>query len=210
MEEKVATQGNSKSEAGDLTGLFTPANVKDFTENNIGNLLNFINGKYAEIVVYVPIDKIPKSLISTTFYGIEKEMPLSALLTELGITGINSSQIEQIKIINPVSTAALLISLIAVFAVLLALFKLTDLHKRYVFPGLALFFAGLLLLIGSQTGQVLVGDWIQSLPLQENLTGKIPVVVLPTIISGITKLWILEAILGICSGLALFFIGKKK
>jgi hypothetical protein len=43
--------------------LITVQNIKDFTDKNITNILNFTKGKMAELTFYIPVQKIPKEML---------------------------------------------------------------------------------------------------------------------------------------------------
>jgi len=199
LDSQVVAGGGSKSDAAPLTSLVTPDALKDFIDNNIDNLLGFINGKNKEIVVYIPVQKITGSLLPTGIDGISEEMPINDLLTEFNVQGVSVSQIEQVKILGTVSTYIFVLSAILMILILFAL----------NFSGLTILLGGLFAGIGAVTVFFFKNAITLGLSGEQSLPAIILRIISPPVLQKIYNLWLYESIIMIFVGIVLFFVKKQ-
>jgi hypothetical protein len=199
LDSQVIAGGGSKSDAAPLTDLVTPDNLKDFINNNIDNLLGFINGKNKEIVVYIPVQKIPSSLLPTGIDGISEQMTLSNLLTEFNIQGVTVTQIEQVKIIGTVSTYIFVLSVILMILILFAL----------NFSGLTILLGGLFVGIGAIIIVFFKNAITLGLSGEQSLPAMILRIISPPVLHQIHNLWFSESLIMFAIGAFLFFVKKQ-
>jgi hypothetical protein len=198
LNNQVAAGGGIKSDTAPLTSLVTPENVKDVVENNIDNLLGFINGSKKDIFVYLPIDKIPVEFLPVTKNKISKETKLQDVLNEFNIQGVSAIQIEQIKTIGMVVNVTLILSIIVMIGILYAL----------NFSGLTLFFGGLFVGVGAIIVVFLENAITLGLSGEQNMVVVILRIVSPPVLQKIYNLWLSESLVMIVVGVLLFFIKK--
>jgi len=199
LDNQVVAGGGSKNDAAPLTSLVTPDNLKDFIDNNIDNLLGFINGKNKEIVIYIPVKRIPISLLPIGIGRISEQMPIGNLLTEFNVQGISVSQIEQVKIIGTVSTYIFILSAVLIILILFAL----------NFSSLTIFLAGLSIGIGAVVIIFFKNAITLGLLSVQNLAAMILRIVAPPVLQKIYILWLSESLIMIVVSIFLFFINKS-
>ena len=125
-----------------LTDLITPENLQDLIGKNINNVLQFANGKAGELIVYVPVNKIPKQLLSKSFGDMKEQMKLTDLLTEFNVSGISPSQIQMISRVGAGAWLFLIVTCLVSILVLYLLYILVVSGKRLVAPGVSLILGG--------------------------------------------------------------------
>lgn len=199
LESQVVTGGGSKGDAAALTDLVTPANVKDVIENNIDNLLGFINDGTKDIFVYLPVDKIPAEFLPVTKNKISEETKLQDLLNEFNIQGVSAVQIEQIKTIGMVANVTLILSIIVMVGILFAL----------NLSGLTLFFGGLFVGVGAIIIVFLENAITLGLSSEQNMVVVILRIVSPPVLQKISSFWLPESLIMIVVGVILLFIKKS-
>ena len=195
---QVVAGGGSKNDATPLTNLVTPDILKDFIENNVDNLLGFINGKNKEIIVYIPIEKIPKTLLAGGTNGISEYMPLSELLTEFNVQGISASQIEQIKVIGIVTNYVFVISGVIVVLILFAL----------NFSGLTILLGGISIGAGALVIVFFRNAVVHGLAGEQNLVAMILKIVSPPVLQQVIKFWTCESLVIILIGIVVTVVKK--
>lgn len=208
VEDQIVSEGGRKSDVTILTDLITPANVKDFLDRNIVNLLSYANGKAAELIVYVPVSKIPRSLIPSNFAGISEQMPLTTLLSKFNIMGIGPGQIQYISLFGRGINYFLILDWALAVLFLFLLFVLVERGKRFIAPGITLLLSGLLTVslygVVITTNANIAKDSIQIKSIAESLFSAITI----PVFQEISKTWLIAGIVLIVVGLGLFFFKK--
>lgn len=208
LEEQVSIGGGIKSDAGVLTNLVTPANLKNVITNNIDNLLGYVNGDRKEILVYIPVDKIPLEILNIGNNKISKQMKLRDVLAEFNIEGISVSQIDQIKNFGSFVNISLLLSLIFDLIIIFVFVKLTDSDKKITSMGVAFVLTGVIILIVSGVTEIVNNITTQNISMVQNLAAKISGIITSPILKQVIKLWTIEGVILFAIGI-LFFIIKK-
>jgi len=142
-ENQIVKEGGKKSDAQVLTNLITPANVKDLLDKNISNFISYANGKVGDFFVYVPIGKIPKSLIPKELTGIPEQITLAQLFSKLNVKNVSLAQIKYISIIGKSVNYFLILDLSLLLLTFILLIVLVQKGKRLIAPGIALILAGI-------------------------------------------------------------------
>lgn len=206
MEKQIVKEGGKVSDARVLTDLINPANTKDIIDRNLVNILNFANGRAREIIVYIPINKLPKGFIPKDL-NVNEQTPLPTLLSKFNIQ-INRNQIQWISIIGRTSSFLLMGSVVLLVTCLVLFIILNDAGKRFTFAGATLLLNGVLsFLIWKLTGSYvnsLTSNW-QSQPALEK---QIVAMVAQPVLTEIAKIWLLVGVVFTIFGIALFFIKK--
>lgn len=208
-ETQTVKEGGSLSDARVLTNLITPANLQDFLEKNFKSILDFVNGKVKEAAIYIPIRILPSGFIPKNFGKISENTPLTVLLSEFNVQGIQKAQIDALSHVGLWSTYLLTLDVAIVALISLGLFLLVEKGKRFVAPGLAFILAGFITLAVTLLGFVIRGsmlsDWVKSKePVQIILSPFAPYV-----LGEILKVWLYIGSFAILIGIVLLFLRRK-
>lgn len=207
---QTIAEGGTGSDIRIFTDLISPENLKDVIDKNIVNVLTYANGKAKEIIVYLPINKIPKSLLSINFNKVTDQTPLPNLLKEFNVSGISPAQIQLISRAGFVVWVFLIVSIILPVLLLYLLYLLIDSGKRLVAPGLALVLAGVVTTAAYVIGTVIRINWTKDLAGSVNTGDSIIGILAPPILGAVVKVWLLYAISAMILGIILFFIKKPR
>jgi|GEM_PF-3147399 len=207
-ETQIVKEGGRQSDAKILTDLITPENVKDFVQKNLISILDFANGKNSEILVYIPLNKIPKGLLPQNLGLVKEQMPITTMLSKFNIP-ISQSQIAWIAFLGQSSfyTFVLSISLSLIF--LIFSFLLTDGGKRFIFPGIFLSVTGIIILYLWKTLGTVATALTINLQNNTNLEGQIVGIIFPPVITSLVRPWLIIGILLLVLGISLFLIKRR-
>lgn len=209
--ENNTQPGTQNEEVNTYLSLITPDNLKEVTENNIKNLFEFLNGKSTELIVFLPLDKIPASVLPFGFLLKGNEIPLDTLLTYFGRPGatINPIVLQRAQLITTASLLLWFLSILLLLLIIYSQIKMTLRGKRLVAPGVSLLLSGLLSLIAVGVVNVMkfniTRDWATSTEPSQVLFGPI----VGALVTPITTLWTYIGIATVFSGIVLFFFKKR-
>jgi len=208
-EQKTVKDGGSLKEVKVLTNLITPANLQYFLEKNIKNILDFANGKAKEAVVYIPIKILPRGLLPTNFGKITENTPLTTLLTEFHVQGVQPAQIQSISKFGQTVSYLLALDVALFVLVLIGLILLADSGKHFVAPGVGLIIGGVAALAFSLLGFVIrtsmLTDWVKSTEPSQIILAPFA----PYLLAEIIKIWTTAGALAVLAGGVLIFFKKK-
>lgn len=128
----------NKSDARVLTDLVTESNVKDFVTKNIDNFLNYFKGESREILVYIPINKLPKNLAPKSLALNSEEMPLLILLSKFNIQIPSNIPISQFSLIGKSIDYLLILTVVVILILLIFFYLITETEKRFISVSLSL------------------------------------------------------------------------
>lgn len=205
---QTIAEGGSVGDVKILTDLLSPENLKDVINTNIINVLQYANGKAKEITVYLPVKKIPVTLLSGNFTNISEGMNLNDFLKEFNISGISASQIQSVSRLGLGSWIFLVSTFLIIILLLFLLYILVKNGKRLIAPGLALVISGITAFIIRGIITIIQIDWVKALTVSPNTGNLLTGIIVPPIIQGVLKTWSSFAALAIILGLILFFIKK--
>lgn len=210
IEQETIKEGGSVSEIKLITDLATTENVGDFINRNLENVLNYANGKVNDLLVYIPISRTPKGFLPATFANLPEMMPLTALLTKLKVVGFTPEQIQYISLLGVGGTYLLILDLALVVIFLIFLLLLVKKGSRFIAPGLAFIFTGVIVVGVSIAGMVIKTQMMKDLVLRSSVAEVILGTVAPPIMSEILRVWIIVGIAAILAGIILFFVKKPQ
>jgi hypothetical protein len=205
---QTISEGGNRGDVKIFTDLITSENLKDVINKNIVNVLSFANGSAKEIIVYIPINKIPKSLLTKNFSSLSDQMSLTTLLKEFNISGITPTEIQIVSRLGVNAWVFLITSTALSVLVLYCLYLLVDQAKRLIAPGVALILAGLSGMVVYLLGTVIRINWTKDLAGSVNTGDSIIGTVAPPVIGAVIGVWLIYAITLIILGIVLFFIKK--
>ena len=208
LESQTIAEGGTKGDVRILTDLITPENIKDTISKNINNLLLYANGKANDLNVYIPVNKIPESLLSNNFNKVQTEMSLTELLKDFNVQGISASQIQLISRAGYISWLGFIISSILVVLLLGLLYIFVGVGKRLVAPGMVLVISGITALLVTGAGTIIRINWTKDLAGSPNMGDSIIGIVAPPIVQGLLNVWLYFAAASLILGFALFFVKK--
>jgi len=189
-------KGGAKT--GDLkviTDVITPTILEDFISHNIDNSLAFINGGKKELLVYLPVGKIPKELAPKSVGLNTEEIPLAALMTKFNVDA-NTIPISQIAYFGTFVNYLLVGSAILTAMFLIFLFLLTENGDRFISIGLSFVLSGFVILSSSK-----IFNSVQ-------ITNKIAADILPSVLMQISKTWSLIGVITLVVGIIFLFLKK--
>lgn len=194
-EDQNIKGGGKTSDLKIITNVITPIIVEDFTTHNLDNTLGFINGDRKELLVYIPISKIPKELAPKSVGLNTEEIPLTALMTKFNVDA-NTIPVSQIAYFGQLINYLLIGSLALSILFLVFLFLLTEDGDRFISIGLSVALLGFLTLSFSKI--------ITSI----QITNKIVLDILPSVLLEISKTWTALGFGLIIFGILCFVIKK--
>ena len=197
VEDHSARGGGKISDLKSLTDIITPAIIEDFTVHNLDNFIGFANGNKKELLVYIPINKIPKEFAPKSEVLNNEEIPLGVLLSKFNVTTGQDLPISQIAFLG-LSINYILIGSVALSVIfILLLFLLTKEGGRFISIAIYLFLTGILTLLLSK---ILI-----------SIRHGSPIIlktVIPPILTEISKTWSVVGIVLICIGIICCFLKK--
>lgn len=188
--------------------IVTSSNLEDFTERNIKNFLDFVNGKTKELKVYTPLSRLPKGLIPAGLGLTSEEISYKQLISFFpGAQGMQIQE-ENLSRLGTDSTLAFLISLMLLSLVIYLMYRYTLPGKRFFVPGVPFIVTGVLILILVGVGSVIklnMGkDLVASSEPAEILLGTL----VPPLATEIFKPWTYVAVGLIILGILVIFLKK--
>lgn len=208
LESQAEAEGGRAGDVKIFTDLASPENLKDAIDKNIYNILQYANGKSKEIIVYVPVNKIPRELLLNNFGGVTENMKLSDVLKEFNVSGITDAQILMISRTGTAAWIFLLATAFLIVLILYFLYLLVDSGKRLVTLGVPLILAGGIVSLASLLGAVIRVNWVKDMVDNPNLANSLIGTAVTPLFQGVLTVWTLFATVFIVIGFVLFFIKK--
>jgi hypothetical protein len=208
LESQAVNHGGKASDVKIFTDLVTPGNLKEIIDNNINNVLQYANGKADQIIVYVPVNKIPKSLLSMSFGKVTEQMSLTELLKEFNISGVSPSQIQMISHIGFWAWDLLIVVALLLLLLQYFLYLCTNHGKRLIPSGVAFITSGIVALLVTVSGIVIKASWTKDLAESANMGDSIIGIVAASVIQNVLRVWLILAFVAIVLGVVLLFLKK--
>lgn len=208
--QKTVNAGGRPSEITAITDVINEANVKDFVNKNLENLLNFANNKTPQLMVYIPVQKLPAGLLPSEFEKQPEIMPLITLLAKLNIEGITQAQIQYISLLGRVSAYVILFGSILFVLSIIFLFILTERGYRFIGPGVSFVLCGFASLSLFYYGNILITDLMQILSQKPDSAQLIAGAVAPPLIHELLSSFLIAGVLMLAIGTIFFFLRKGK
>jgi hypothetical protein len=209
LESQVITQGGKVGDVTILTDLTSVANLQDTINKNINNFLEYANGKSGEIIVYIPVGKIPKSLLSQNFSLISEQVTLPELFKEFNVTEISPAQIQMISYFGQISSIGLLLAALLLVLILSLLYLLVRPGQRLLAPGIALILSGIFGMAVVFLGTLIQNSWTENLTGSSGTMSLFTGIIIPPIMGGVLKMWSPFAIGAIILGIVLLFLKRS-
>ena len=188
--------------------IVTPANLEDFTERNIKNFLDFVNGKAKEFKVYIPLKILPKGLIPPNLGITSEEISYKALISLFpGAQGMQIQE-EQLSRIGTDSTLAFLVSLVLLLLIIYLMYRATLPGKRFVVPGIPFIVSGALTLILVGVISVIKLNIGRELAMSTDPAQILLVTLAPPLATEIVRPWVYIGVGLIILGILVIFLKK--
>lgn len=204
---KTVKGGGNPQDIKILTDIATPELIKDFMERNITNILDYANGKRPDLMAYIPISKIPKSLAPKSVGLNSEELPLTSLMSKFNISQ-ESLPLSQIVIVGKTATNLLVTASILSVIILIALFVLSEKGSNFISIGLTFIFSGLVVEIIVRILNIISMNLIKTPSGDLNFGASILAIVGPVILTELLKLWGLIGAIMIGIGIVVLFLKK--
>lgn len=208
----VGERARIDKEIEKITDIITSERLQDFAENNIVQILSFVNGKKEKLVLYLPFKQwgLPREIKSQEPFVLfseetDVEKLIDTVLAEPQKTKGQLSTVQDIgeiiKIIWPISAGV-------IFVLLLIHYLLNTGPKKVKATASLLIKIGIL-----TTGLSLllkaVGDSLAKGSSYWRESAQIFVgAVLPPLISGVVKMWFLISLVLVFSGIAILVVNR--
>ncbi len=207
-EDQTSKGGGKKSDLKIITDVITPEIIEDFTTHNLDNFLGFANGERKELLVYLPINKIPKEFAPKSVGLNSEEIPFVALLSKFNINFDSSIPLSQIAYFGMSTNYVLIGSASLLIVLLLLLYLLTRGGGRFVAIGSSFLLTGTSLLFLFRFSDIAVGNLSKSVLVTSNMEQVLLVRTLPGLIKATSIAWFYIGIIFIVLGVILFFFKK--
>jgi hypothetical protein len=209
LEDKITSSGGNVSDVKVIIDLITPGNLKDFIDKNTVNVLDYVNGRVSEWIVYVPIDKVPKNLLPENLLGIQDNMPIDVLMAkfDVGPANFNYKQISQIgRSVNLLFFGSLFI-LIVITGFLIFL---TEPGKRFSVFGTVYLISGLLTLAFYRLGIFANSGVVTGLSQTTTVGDMVTRILVPPMIQEAFRIWFDIGIAASVLGILFLFIKRPR
>lgn len=210
FESQIDKEGGSKGDIKILTDLITSENVKDVVDKNLQNFLDFANGLSSQIIIYLPVDKIPQNMLPKSLSVVKTEIPLSELLVKFNFQDWQNLPLQNLFNIGKYVCYFFVGSSLLLLSTLVFLVLLVEKGNRFVSLGIAFVLSGGLIFLFADVVTNL------SVTLTENLM-KNPSIALVTsgtiflpVITEIMFVWKIVSLIVVVIGFCLFFLKKPK
>ncbi len=207
LDDKINSSGGNVSDVKVITDLITSGNLKDLIDKNVVNILGYANGKAADWNVYVPINKIPRSLLPDNLLGMQDSMPISLLLTKFDVSpgSFDYKGVSQFgRSVNLLFFGS--VFLILLFTVLLIL--LTKSGKRFTFLGITYLISGLLTIVLYRLIIFANLSMADGMSQTTTIGDMIARILLPPVIQEAIGVWIWIGIVVFAAGMIFIFVRK--
>lgn len=197
-ENQTEKGGGKKNDIGLLTDIVTPKILEDFISRNFDNIFGFANNKKKELLIYIP------KVVNFN----SEELPLVAFLSKFHMAVGQDLPISQIGYVGIATTYSFILLFTLSLLCFFLLFILTESGKKFIAPGLAFIFSGVILLATTVFGYVIrmsmLTDWIKGKEPSQILLSTFA----PYILQEILKVWTIVGISLLILGIILVFIKK--
>jgi hypothetical protein len=210
LESGAVAEGGEVGDVEIFTDLITPENIKDLIDRNIINTLAYANRKANQIIVYIPVSKIPNSLLSNNLDKVTEQISLPDLLKEFNVSGITQEMIERVSYFGIWAWMLFVSTVIISVLLIFLMYLLTSAGKRLLVPGIALVLSGATTLAVVFLGKAILSAWINGISDSQNLGSSIIKIIIPPIIFEVLVTWSIYAVMALIFGVILFFIKKQE
>jgi hypothetical protein len=208
FESQIDKEGGNKNDVKILTDLITPDNAKDVVDKNLQNLLDFTNGGSSQIIVYLPIDKIPKNLLPQNIAGVKSEMTVSDLLTKFNFQDWQNLPFQNLFNIGKYICYLFIIAAFLLLLVLVLLILLIERGKRFISLGVAFVLSGSLAFFLADVVTNLNGTFSRGLADNSSITLIILGVIFSPAVAEMVFVWKILGLTILILGFGLFFVKK--
>jgi hypothetical protein len=208
FESQIAKEGGNKNDVKVLTDLITEENAKDVVNHNLRNLLNFTNGKSYQINVYLPVDKVPRSLLPKNISGVKTEMPITDLLTKFNFQDWQKLPWQDLSNLGKISYYFFIGTISLLLLIFILLILLVENGARFIGLGTVFVLSGgftfFLINIVANINKVLTQGVVQGSSIMSVVVGTI----MPPILNEMISSWQILGVILLIAGVTLFFIKK--
>jgi len=208
LESQVIAQGGRAGDVKILTDLISSTNLEDMISKNVNNFLGYANGKASEIIVYIPVSKIPEPLLSQNFNAVKEQMSLPDLIKEFHVAGISANQIQTISHVGEWTWLLFIFATLLLALILFFLYLCVSAGKRLVAPAIALILSGLFGTAVYFLGTLIRKSWVGGLAGDSNTVNSLVGIMAPPIMEEILRIWLLFSAGAMILGIVLLFFKK--
>ncbi len=211
VQKSLTEEGASKKEAQQFSSFFTSSNLQSFTERNIVNVLDYVNAKTSSLVIYFPLDQIPREFREELNITSD-QISINKLISTFGreSTPAGEELFIQLRTMGNYLTISLVVAAIFVLIHIFLLYKIELPGKRLVALGVSLIVSGAVALLFAQLLNIQTTNMAADLTTPDKELIQIILGTLaPPLVSNMTKLWTYFAIGAIAAGIACFFLKRR-
>jgi hypothetical protein len=208
FESQIDKEGGNRSDVKILTDLITPENVKDVVDRNLRNFLNFTNGLSTQIIVYLPIDKIPNNFLPKNIIGLKSEMTISDLLTKFNFQDWQTLPFQNLFNMGRYVFWFFVGAVFLFLFVLISLILLIEKGKRFISLGIAFILSGSLTFFLADTVTNLADAFSKGLVDSSSAAPIFLGVIFSPVVAEIVSVWRILGLVMLMLGFGLFFVKK--
>jgi hypothetical protein len=210
LETQINKEGGSKSDAKVMTDLITTENAKDLVDRNVKNIITFANGKSPELMVYIPVKIIPKSVLPKYLIGIENDMTLTDLLVKLDYKNYEDVNLQGLAKAHLTANLIFFGSIALLLVILILLVLLVEAGGRLVAPGVALFLSGALVVSASRVSEGLKAMSVGSEAGGSSFASILLKSLFQPVVLEFMRTWLVVGLMLMVFGISLFFVRKPR
>lgn len=208
IESQVGKGGGKINDIAVITDLITTENTKDAVNKNLFNLLSFINGNALNLEIYIPINKIPKNIITKNISSINENMTLADFGKKFNLEGLENIPLDSISKIGLHDYYILMISVSLLVISMVLILLLIEPSKRLIAPGISLILSGFISLgfskFGTDISKFIVSNFSESVSINKIVF----LTVVPPIITDVSATLFYIGITCVVVGGLLFLVKK--
>ena len=208
FESQIAKEGGNKNDIKILTDLISKENAKDVVDRNLWNFLSFANGKSSQINVYLPVDKVPNSLLPKNISGLKTEMSLPDLFTKFYFQDWQNLPWQKLSYLGATTHYFFVGTILFLLLILILLILLTEKGSRFIGIGIAFVLSGSFTFLLVNIAANINGAISGGLTDKSSITSVISGTMIPPIITEMIYLWQSISIVLLVIGAVLLFIKK--
>lgn len=200
-------EGARSDEIEEVAKIFQKNEIQNLVEKNIVHVLDFVNGKSQNPVVYFPLAQVPDD-IKANLELTSDEIPVRKLISTFGksSTPVGEEFFVQMRTIGTYLTISFFIALVTILINIFLLYKLEFKGARMTALGVSFVLSGLFSIAIAYLIGIYAESTAQSLLVPENELVQIALgtTIIP-ISENITQLWTIISVATIAVGIILMF-----
>ena len=209
------TTGERQIVDAEIESIISPIlvnNIQDFSEKNIVRIIDYVNGKTKELIIYLPIQKwgLAKEVIDQLPNYLKSEnINIQNLATDHPELNINVPQLQGFYNLGKKLKNYWLISLALVILLLFLNLIIVGPKNKFIKTGKVITLSGVITLFFAWVIRIASNTFGQNIAARSEAADILAGTIMSTLLTNVFILWLILAIVLIITGLALFNIKPR-